>query len=45
MIVANEKDVHAMVMESPEVKAAAMKALISPKAGLGRLCHAGDRVG
>ncbi len=33
MIVANEKDVHAMVMESPEVKEAAMKALISPKEG------------
>jgi len=29
MIVANEKDVHAMEMESPEVKEAAMKALIS----------------
>ena len=33
MIVANEKNVHAMVMESPEVKNAAMKALISPKEG------------
>jgi quercetin dioxygenase-like cupin family protein len=33
MIVANEKDVHAMVMESPEVKEAAMKALISPQEG------------
>ena len=33
MIVANEKDVPAMVMESPEVKAAAMKALISPQQG------------
>lgn len=33
MIVANEKDVHAMVMESPEVKKAAMKALISPQEG------------
>ena len=33
MIVANENDVHAMVMESPEVKEAAMKALISPKEG------------
>ena len=33
MIVANEKDVHAIVMESPEVKNAAMKALISPKEG------------
>ncbi len=33
MIIANEKDVHAMVMESPEVKKAAMKALISPKEG------------
>ena len=33
MIVANEKDVHAMVLESPEVKEAAMKVLISPKEG------------
>jgi quercetin dioxygenase-like cupin family protein len=33
MIVANEKDIPAMVMESPEVKAAAMKALISPTEG------------
>ena len=33
MIVSNEKDVHAIVMESPEVKAAAMKALISPQEG------------
>ena len=33
MIVANEKDVHAIIMESPEVKNAAMKALISPKEG------------
>ena len=33
MIVANEKDVPAMVMESPEVKAAAIKALISPQQG------------
>ena len=33
MIVANEKDVHSIVMESPEVKAAAMKALISPREG------------
>jgi len=33
MIVAQEKDVQAMVMESPEVKAAAMKALISPQQG------------
>ena len=31
MIIAKEKDVHAIVMESPEVKKAAMKALISPK--------------
>jgi quercetin dioxygenase-like cupin family protein len=35
MIVANEKNTHAMVMESPEVKAAAMKALISPQEGWG----------
>ena len=33
MIVANEKDAHAMTMESPEVKAAAIKALISPREG------------
>ena len=33
MIVANEKDVHPIVMESPEVKEAAIKALISPKEG------------
>ena len=33
MIIANEKDVHATVMESPEVKNAAMKALISPQDG------------
>ena len=33
MIVGNEKDVHAMAMESAEVKNAAMKALISPKEG------------
>ena len=33
MIVSNEKDVHAMVLESPEVKNAAMKALISPAEG------------
>ena len=33
MIVANEKDVQAIVMESPEVKNAAMKTLISPKEG------------
>ncbi len=33
MIVANEKDIHAIAMESPEVKNAAMKALISPKEG------------
>jgi len=33
MIVANEKDVPSMVMQSPEVKNAAMKALISPKQG------------
>jgi quercetin dioxygenase-like cupin family protein len=33
MIVANEKDVPAMVMENPEVKEAAMKALISPQQG------------
>jgi len=33
MIVANEKDVPAMVMESPEVNEAAMKALISPQQG------------
>ena len=33
MIVANEKDVPATVMQSPEVKNAAMKALISPKEG------------
>lgn len=33
MIVANEKNVHAITMESPEVKNAAIKALISPKEG------------
>ena len=33
MIIANEKDVHAIIMESPEVKNAAMKALISPNEG------------
>jgi len=33
MIVANEKDVPPIVMESPEVKEAAIKALISPKEG------------
>jgi len=33
MIIAHEKDVHAIVMESPEVKNAALKALISPKEG------------
>lgn len=33
MIVAHEKDVPAMAMQSPEVKAAAMKALISPREG------------
>jgi quercetin dioxygenase-like cupin family protein len=33
MIVANERDVHAKVMDSPEVKNAAIKALISPKEG------------
>ena len=33
MIIAKEKDVQPIVMESPEVKNAAMKALISPKEG------------
>ena len=33
MIVANEKDTHPIVMESPEVKKAAMRVLISPKEG------------
>jgi quercetin dioxygenase-like cupin family protein len=33
MIVANEKDLHAMVLESSEVKNAAMKVLITPKEG------------
>ena len=33
MIIAKEKDVDPIVMESPEVKNAAMKALISPKEG------------
>jgi quercetin dioxygenase-like cupin family protein len=33
MIVANEKDVPSTVMQSPEVKNATIKALISPKEG------------
>jgi hypothetical protein len=33
MVIANEKDVHAIIMESSEVKNVAMKALISPKEG------------
>ena len=33
MIVAHEKDVPSLAMQSPEVKNAAMKALISPKEG------------
>ena len=33
MIIANEKDIQAIIMESPEVKNAAMKALISPTQG------------
>jgi quercetin dioxygenase-like cupin family protein len=33
MIIAHEKDAPAMVMDSPEVKNAAMKVLISPKEG------------